>query len=49
MSLFFLRNILKSGPDSWTITIEQNVKFHLGIYHENFQLDQIKNGRPAAT
>ena len=31
------------------ITIEQNGQFHVGIYHEKIQLDQIQNGRPAAT
>ena len=30
------------------ITIEQNGQFHVGIYHEKIQLDQIQNGRPAA-
>ena len=29
--------------------IEQNVQFQVGIYHEKFQLDRIKNGRPATT
>ena len=32
-----------------TITIEQNVQCRVGIYHEKNQLDQIPNGRPAAT
>ena len=35
-------------PDSETITIEQNVQFHAGIYHEKNQLVKIKNGCPAA-
>ena len=49
--LFFfnMRNIWKNGPDSQTITIEQNGQFQVGIYHEKFQHDKIKNGRPAAT
>ena len=42
-------NIWKTGPDSWTITIEQNVQFQVGIYHEKFQHEKIQNGRPAAT
>ena len=29
--------------------MEQNVQFQVEIYHEKFQLDQIQNGRPAAT
>ena len=27
----------------------QNVQLQVGIYHEKFQHDKIKNGRPAAT
>ena len=46
---FNMRIIWKSGPDSLTITIEQNVQFHLGIYHEKCQHDKIQNGRPVAT
>ena len=47
---FSMRNIWKTGPDSQTITIEQNVQFQVGIYwYEKFQHDKIKNGRPAAT
>ena len=44
-----MRNIWKTRPDSWTITIEQNVQFQVLIYHEKFQLYQIQNGRRAAT
>ena len=44
-----MRNIWKTGPDSWTITIEQNLQLQVGIYHEKFHLDQIQNSRPAAT
>ena len=29
--------------------INQNVQFQVGIYHEKIKLDQIENGRPAAT
>ena len=39
-----MRNNWKTVPDSWTITIEQNLWLH-----ENFQLDHIYNGRPAVT
>ena len=31
------------------ITIRRNVLFPVGIYHEQFQSDQIQNCRPAAT
>ena len=34
--------------DSWTITIEQKVRFQGGICPVKFQLDKIKNGRLAA-
>ena len=44
-----MRNILKTGPDSWTITIEQNVQFQIWIYNEKMQLDQIQNSRPVST
>ena len=44
-----MRNIRKTRPDSSTITIEQNVQFQVGIYHEKIQLDQIQNCQPAAT
>ena len=38
---FNMRNIWKTGPDSLTIAMEQNVQFLVGIiYHEKFQLDQ---------
>ena len=44
---FNMRNIWKTGPDSSTIAMEQNVQFLVGImYHEKFQLDQSQNGRP---
>ena len=35
-------------PDKWTITVKQNVWFQIGICPENFQLEQIQNGRHAA-
>ena len=44
-----MRNIWKTGPDSQTITIEENLQFQVGIYHKKFQHDKIKNGQPAAT
>ena len=44
-----MRNIWKTGTDRYTITIEQNVQFQVGVYHEKCRLDQIQNGRPAAT
>ena len=46
---FNMRNIWKTGPNSWTITIEQNVQFQVWICHEKFQHKKIQNGRPAAT
>ena len=42
-------NIWKTGPDSYTITIEQNVQFQVGIYHEKCPFDQLQNDRPTAT
>ena len=46
---FNMRNIWKTGSDSLIITMEQNVQFQVGIYHEKFQLEQSQNDRPAAT
>ena len=37
-----MRNIWKTGPDSWTITIEQNVQFQVGIYPENYNMIKLK-------
>ena len=37
-----MRNIWKTGPDSWTITVEQNVQFQVGIYHEKVSLIKFK-------
>ena len=45
--LFNMRNIWKTGPDSYTITMKQIVQFQVGIYHEKIQLETIQNGRPA--
>ena len=47
----FLYCVICGKPDQITITIiiEQNVEFQVGIYLEKFRLDQIQNGRPAAT
>ena len=44
-----MHNISKTGTDRYTIIIEQNVRFQVGIYCEKFQTDEIDNGRPAAT
>ena len=41
---FNMRKNWKTVPDSWTITIEQNLWLH-----EKFQHDHIYNGRPAVT
>ena len=43
--LFFsyMHNIWKTRPDSWTITIKQNVQFQVEICSKKFELDQIKN------
>ena len=38
-----------SGKPDQIATIEQNVQFQVGIYHEKFQHEKIQNGRPAAT
>ena len=34
--------VISTGPDSWTITIEQNVHFQVGIYHENLNFIKFK-------
>ena len=46
---FNMRNVWKTRPDSYTITIKKNVQFQVGIYHEKFQLDQSQNCQPAST
>ena len=33
-----MRNFWKAGPDSWTITIEQNAQLQVGIYEKYFNL-----------
>ena len=38
-------DILKTVLDSLTIIMKQNVLFQVGICPEQFQLDQIHNGR----
>ena len=43
---FNIADIWQAVPDSWTLTIKQNVWFQRGICPEKFQLDQ--NGRLAA-
>ena len=40
-----LRNIMKTAQDSNTITIKQIVRFQERMHFENFQLDQVQNGR----
>ena len=42
------RNIMKTTQDNYTITIKQIVRFQERMHFENFQLDQIKNGRLSA-
>ena len=42
---FNMRDIWRTVPDSWTITVKQNVRFQVEICSENFQLEQIKNDR----
>ena len=44
-----MRNIWETGPDSSTITVECAVSGRDIGYYEKFLLDQIQNGRPAAT
>ena len=41
-------DIWQTMPDSYTITIKQNVRFQVGIYSENIKLYQIHNGRLSA-
>ena len=41
---FNMPDIGRTVPDSWTITIKQNVRFQVGICSENLQLEQIQNG-----
>ena len=37
-----MRNIWKTVPDSYTITVEQNMWFHGRIYCEKIKLDKIQ-------
>ena len=39
-----LRNITKTAQDSYTITMNQIVRFQEGMHLEKFQVDKIKNG-----
>ena len=41
---FNMPDIWQTKPDSYTVTIKQNVRFQVGIYPEKCQLDQIQNG-----
>ena len=40
--LKILRNIMKTAQDSYTITIEQIVRFQERIHLEKFQVDKLK-------
>ena len=40
-----LRNIMKTGQDSYTVTIKQIVRFQERMHFEKFQLSQVQNGR----
>ena len=39
---------MKTGQDSYTITIKQILRFQERMHLEKFQLDQIQNGRLSA-
>ena len=43
-----LRNIMKTAQDIYTITIKQIVRFQERMNFENFNLDQVQNGRQSA-
>ena len=43
-----LPNIMKTAEDSYTITIEQIVRFQEKMHFEKIPLDQIQNGRLSA-
>ena len=43
-----MRNIIKTAPDSYTITIKQIVRFQERMHPEKFQVDKIQNGHPSA-
>ena len=40
-----LRNIMETAQDSCTITIKKIVRFQERMHFEQFQLDQVQNGR----
>ena len=40
-----LRNIMKTGQDSYTVTIKQIVRFQERMHFEKFPLSQVQNGR----
>ena len=44
-TILVLRNIMKTAQDSYTITIQQIVRFQERMHFEKFQLDQVQNGR----
>ena len=48
MAEFNMHDIWQTVPDSYTITIKQNVQFQGGICSKKFKLDQLKNGRLVA-
>ena len=39
---------MKTAQDSYTITMKQIVRFQEWMHFENFQLDQVQNGRQSA-
>ena len=41
-------DIYQIMPDSWTITLKQNVRFQGGLWFEKIKLDQFQNGRLSA-
>ena len=43
-----LRNIMKTAQDSYTITMEQIVRFQQRMHLKKCQVDKIKNGRLSA-
>ena len=43
-----LRNIMETAQDTYTITIQQIVRFQERMHFEKNQLDQVKNGRQSA-
>ena len=43
-----MSDIWQTVPDSYTITMKQNLRFEGGICPEKYQLDQIQNGQLTA-